>query len=72
MSILKVEGLVKVYGRRRVVDGVDFEVDRGEIVEQVVRAIREAKRLSRHRNPSEIRASCSPAARISGNMRRHR
>jgi lipopolysaccharide export system ATP-binding protein len=27
-----VEGLVKVYGIRRVVDGVDFRVDRGEIV----------------------------------------
>ena len=32
MLILKVEGLVKSYGRRRVVDGVDFEVHRGEIV----------------------------------------
>ena len=32
MPILKVEGLVKTYGRRRVVDGVDFEVSRGEIV----------------------------------------
>ena len=32
MSILEVQGLVKVYGRRRVVDGVDFHVDRGEIV----------------------------------------
>ena len=32
VPILKVEGLVKSYGRRRVVDGVDFEVDRGEIV----------------------------------------
>ncbi len=32
MSILSVHGLVKIYGRRRVVDGVDFEVDRGEIV----------------------------------------
>ncbi len=32
MPILKVEGLVKSYGRRRVVDGVDFEVQRGEIV----------------------------------------
>ena len=30
--LLEVEGLVKTYGRRRVVDGVDFEVDRGEIV----------------------------------------
>ncbi|REJ70210.1 MAG: LPS export ABC transporter ATP-binding protein [Planctomycetota bacterium] len=30
--LLKVEGLVKIYGRRRVVDGVDFEVGRGEIV----------------------------------------
>jgi lipopolysaccharide export system ATP-binding protein len=30
--ILKVEGLVKSYGRRRVVDGVTFEVSRGEIV----------------------------------------
>ena len=30
--MLKVEGLVKIYGSRRVVDGVDFEVHRGEIV----------------------------------------
>jgi lipopolysaccharide export system ATP-binding protein len=29
---LKVRGLVKSYGRRRVVDGVDFEVHPGEIV----------------------------------------
>jgi lipopolysaccharide export system ATP-binding protein len=32
MPLLKVEGLVKIYGRRRVVDGVDFEVNKGEIV----------------------------------------
>src|SRR3954468_12846891 len=32
VSLLKVRGLVKTYGRRRVVDGVDFEVDPGEIV----------------------------------------
>jgi lipopolysaccharide export system ATP-binding protein len=32
MPLLQVEGLVKSYGRRRVVDGVDFEVARGEIV----------------------------------------
>ena len=32
MAILKVRGLVKSYGRRRVVDGVDFEVHPGEIV----------------------------------------
>lgn len=32
MLILKVEGLVKSYGRRRVVDGVEFDVHRGEIV----------------------------------------
>jgi len=32
MSLLKVRGLVKSYGRRRVVDGVDFEVNEGEIV----------------------------------------
>jgi lipopolysaccharide export system ATP-binding protein len=32
MAILKVEGLVKSFGRRRVVDGVDFEVAPGEIV----------------------------------------
>ena len=32
MSMLEVHGLVKVYGTRRVVDGVDFEVNRGEIV----------------------------------------
>jgi len=32
VSLLEVSGLVKSYGRRRVVDGVDFEVERGEIV----------------------------------------
>jgi lipopolysaccharide export system ATP-binding protein len=32
VSLLKVRGLVKSYGRRRVVDGVDFEVNPGEIV----------------------------------------
>ncbi|MCA9217534.1 MAG: LPS export ABC transporter ATP-binding protein [Planctomycetales bacterium] len=32
MSVLKATGLVKTYGRRRVVDGVSFEVERGEIV----------------------------------------
>ena len=32
MAMLEVRGLVKSYGRRRVVDGVDFSVDRGEIV----------------------------------------
>lgn len=32
MAMLEAKGLVKIYGRRRVVDGVDFEVDRGEIV----------------------------------------
>jgi lipopolysaccharide export system ATP-binding protein len=32
MSILEVKGLVKIYGRRRVVDGVDFQVEPGEIV----------------------------------------
>jgi lipopolysaccharide export system ATP-binding protein len=32
MPILQVKGLVKTYGRRRVVDGVDFTVDKGEIV----------------------------------------
>jgi lipopolysaccharide export system ATP-binding protein len=32
MSLLSVEGLVKNYGRRRVVDGVDFHVETGEIV----------------------------------------
>ena len=32
MSILHVEGLVKSFGGRRVVDGVDMEVDPGEIV----------------------------------------
>ena len=30
--LLSVRGLVKTYGRRRVVDGVDFEVDQGAIV----------------------------------------
>ena len=32
MAIFEVCGLVKSYGRRRVVDGVDFRVERGEIV----------------------------------------
>jgi lipopolysaccharide export system ATP-binding protein len=32
MTLLSARGLVKNYGRRRVVDGVDFEVARGEIV----------------------------------------
>lgn len=32
MTLLRVRGLVKNYGRRRVVDGVDFEVAPGEIV----------------------------------------
>jgi lipopolysaccharide export system ATP-binding protein len=32
VPLLEVRGLVKSYGRRRVVDGVDFDVDPGEIV----------------------------------------
>ena len=32
MALLEVRGLVKIYGRRRVVDGVDFHVDAGEVV----------------------------------------
>jgi lipopolysaccharide export system ATP-binding protein len=32
MPLLDVSGLVKTYSRRRVVDGVDFEVEEGEIV----------------------------------------
>ncbi|MCH2597414.1 MAG: LPS export ABC transporter ATP-binding protein [Pirellulales bacterium] len=32
MALLEVSGLVQTYGRRRVVDGVDFEVYAGEIV----------------------------------------
>ncbi|MCH2114570.1 MAG: LPS export ABC transporter ATP-binding protein [Pirellulales bacterium] len=32
MPLLEVSGLVKNYGRRRVVDGVDFSVEQGEIV----------------------------------------
>ena len=32
MVILNVTGLVKNYGRRRVVDGVSFNVEKGEIV----------------------------------------
>jgi lipopolysaccharide export system ATP-binding protein len=32
MPILQAEGLVKTYGKRRVVDGVSFEVERAEIV----------------------------------------
>jgi lipopolysaccharide export system ATP-binding protein len=30
--VLEAKGLIKTYGRRRVVDGVDFEVNEGEIV----------------------------------------
>jgi lipopolysaccharide export system ATP-binding protein len=32
MPLLEVRGLVKCYGRRRVVDGVDFQVEPGEVV----------------------------------------
>lgn len=32
MTLLQAAGLVKNYGRRRVVDGIDFTVERGEIV----------------------------------------
>ena len=32
MTILRADGLVKIYGRRRVVDGVSLEVNPGEIV----------------------------------------
>jgi lipopolysaccharide export system ATP-binding protein len=32
MPILEARGLVKYYGRRKVVDGVDFDVDSGEVV----------------------------------------
>lgn len=32
MPLLEAQGLVKIYGRRRVVDGVDFQVEPGEIV----------------------------------------
>jgi lipopolysaccharide export system ATP-binding protein len=32
MPILEVRGLVKIYGRRRVVDGVNFAVEPGEVV----------------------------------------
>jgi len=32
MPLLEVKGLVKCYGRRRVVDGVDFQVEAGEVV----------------------------------------
>ncbi len=32
MVMLEANGLVKTYGRRRVVDGVDFQVEAGEIV----------------------------------------
>ena len=32
MSILRVDGLVKTYSRRRVVDGVSLDVNPGEIV----------------------------------------
>ena len=36
MAILEARGLVKFYGRRKVVDGVDFEVDVGEVVGQSI------------------------------------
>src|SRR5262245_44889481 len=32
MPLLEVRGLVKIYGRRRVVDGVNFDVEAGEVV----------------------------------------
>ena len=32
MAILEARGLVKFYGRRKVVDGVNFEVNKGEVV----------------------------------------
>jgi lipopolysaccharide export system ATP-binding protein len=32
MPILEVQGLVKYYGRRKVVDGVNYEVNKGEVV----------------------------------------
>lgn len=32
MALLEVEGLVKYYGRRKVVDGVSFQVNAGEVV----------------------------------------
>ena len=32
MQVLRVSGLVKTFGRRRVVDGIEFEVGKGEIV----------------------------------------
>lgn len=31
-TVLRVEGLIKIYGKRRVVDGVSFHVNKGEIV----------------------------------------
>lgn len=31
-TVFRVEGLIKIYGKRRVVDGVSFHVNRGEIV----------------------------------------
>ena len=32
MALLEVEGLVKIYGRRKVVNGVSFDVNAGEVV----------------------------------------
>src|SRR5271154_3214212 len=32
MALLEVRGLVKIYGKRRVVDGVSYDVDAGEVV----------------------------------------
>ena len=31
-TVLKAEGLVKIYGKRRVVDGVSLQVNKGEVV----------------------------------------
>ena len=36
MPILEVHGLVKYYGRRKVVNGVSFQVDAGEVVGHAV------------------------------------
>ena len=56
MPLLEVTGLVKTYGSRRVVDGVDFEVDSGEIVG----LLGPQRRRQNHQLPHDLRLDRSP------------